>query len=88
MHDDFDDLLLDDATWWLRITAGLRLLADNDPAQQALWPIDDFLGTKRYVGCPRRGTHMTLVECWLCWTSVAWGHADRCDVLHRDAWEV
>ena len=46
--DDFDDLMLDDVTWWLRIAAGLRVLADNDSAQWAFWPVDDFLGTKRY----------------------------------------
>jgi hypothetical protein len=82
--DDFDDLLIDDVTWWLRLCAGLRLLADNDTRQPAFWPLDDFLTRKTYVACPRRGTHETLRECWMCWCDVTWGHATRGQVLRSE----
>lgn len=73
MYDDFDDLLFDEDTWSRGLAAGLQLLADNDAEQAALWPIDDFVSGKRYVACPRRGTHLTLVECWMCWCDVISG---------------
>jgi hypothetical protein len=81
---DFDDLLVDDATWWLNLAAGLRLLADNDARQRALWPLDDLLTQKTYVACSRRGSHGTLGECWACWCDVAWGHATREQVLRGE----
>ena len=70
--DDFETLLIDDRMWWLRLVEGLRLLADNDPSRPTLWPVDDFIATKKFVSCPRRGTHLRLVECWMCWCDVAW----------------
>jgi hypothetical protein len=83
--DDFEDLLIDDATWWLKLAVGLRLLADNDARQGALWPVDDFLAPqKAYVACPRRGTHETLRECWACWCDVTGGHASKDDVLRAE----
>ncbi len=36
-------------------------------AQLAVWPATDFVGRLRYVPCPRRGTHLRLVDCWMCW---------------------
>jgi hypothetical protein len=81
---DFDDLLIDDITWWLNLAAGLRLLADNDASQVAFWPVDDFLAEKTYVACPRRRTHAVLGECWVCWCDVAWGHATRDEVLRGE----
>lgn len=84
MYDeDFETLLLDDGSWWLRLVEGLRLLADNDPNRPTLWPVDDFIAEKKYLPCPRRGTHLTLGECWMCFCDVAWGHAQREDVLRR-----
>ena len=88
MYDEFDDLLLDDGTWWRSLAAGLRLLAEHDAQQTAFWPVDDFVSTKRYVPCPRRGTHLTLVECWMCWCNVAWGKATRGQVLRNNSPEL
>jgi len=36
-------------------------------AQLAAWPAADFLGRLEYVPCPRRGAHLRLVDCWMCW---------------------
>ncbi len=88
MYDDFNDLLLDVGTWWRDLAAGLRLLAEHDAQQTALWPVDDFITTKRYVTCPRRGTHLRLNECWMCWCDVAWGKATRGKVLRNNSPEI
>jgi len=75
----------DDRPWWRRFTASLRQL-DDAPArgtQLALIQRDD--GTvkrgQKYVACPRRGTHLLLTECHMCWCDVAWGYARAKDVL-------
>lgn len=81
MYDDFDDLLLDDGSWWARLGEGLRLLADYDQDQTTIWPVDDFIGTKRFLPCPQRGTHHRLAECWMCFCDFAWGYANAQDVL-------
>ena len=31
------------------------------------WPAADFVGRIQYVPCPRRGSHLRLVDCWMCW---------------------
>ena len=36
-------------------------------AQLAAWPAADLVGRLQYVPCPRRGTHLRLVDCWMCW---------------------
>lgn len=36
-------------------------------AQLAAWPAADLVGRLQYVPCPRRGTHLRLVDCWTCW---------------------
>ena len=74
MYDeDFETLLLDDGSWWLRLVEGLRLLADNDPNRPTLWPVDDFIAEKKYVPRPPRGTHATLGEGWMGWGDGAGG---------------
>ncbi len=35
--------------------------------QLAAWPAADFVGRIQYVPCPRRGSHLRLVDCWMCW---------------------
>lgn len=75
MDDDFDNLVTTDAAWLLKFEESLDLPEDNSEGQLALWPLDDLIGPKRYVACPRRGTHLTLVECWCCWNDVVYGKA-------------
>ncbi len=36
-------------------------------AQLAAWSAAGFVGRLQYVPCPRRGTHLRLVDCWMCW---------------------
>jgi hypothetical protein len=79
--DDFVEPLFFDGTWWIRLPARQRLLDENRPRQQAFWPVSGFIGAKRYVACPSRGTHETLVECWMCWGDVTCGHTTMEQVL-------
>jgi hypothetical protein len=81
MMSDFDDLVLDDLTWWLHLQRQLRQLAENDRQQPALFPVEALRGHRRFVPCPRRGTHERLTDCWLCFGDVAWGHATPEQVL-------
>ncbi len=81
LDDDFDDLLTHDAGWWRGFSFRLTELAANGLGQAGLWPVDDFVATQRYVPCPRRGTHLKITECWLCYGDWAWGHATASDVL-------
>ncbi|TIC84382.1 hypothetical protein [Nocardioides sp. GY 10127] len=39
-----------------------------------------------YVPCPRRGTHLRLTECWMCWCDVQQGLCDALDALSPVAW--
>ena len=78
---DFDNLLTDDQTWWQDFAASLKVLEDFSTGSLVLWPVDDLIGSKRYVACPRRGQHQKLVECWMCWCDVAYGHATASQVL-------
>ena len=75
------DLHLDDAAWAACLAAEAKLLPDDAPGQLELWPVDDLLGQKSYVACPRRGTHAQLTDCWMCWCDVAWGFAAAAEVL-------
>lgn len=78
---EFDDLLTHDHIWWQGFAASLKVLEDCSTGQQVLWPVDDLIADKRYVACPRRGQHRTMVECWLCYGDWAWGHATASQVL-------
>lgn len=78
---DSDDLLTDDQDWLRSFSASLKVLEDWSAGQLALWPLDDLLATKTYVGCPRRGLHARVADCWMCWCDVAWGYATASQVL-------
>jgi hypothetical protein len=81
MSDDFDDLLTTDAEWCRNFNAALKILEDFSIGQLAMWPIDDLLGTKAYLACPRRGTHFKVTDCHMCWCDWAWGKATASQVL-------
>lgn len=81
MPDDFDDLLIHDWMWSENFAAALRLLEDFSVGQLALWPVDDFVGARRFVACPQRGTHLKLRACWRCWSDLVWGCARLEDLL-------
>lgn len=81
MPDDFDDLLTTDTEWWQNFSAALKILEDFSAGQLVLWPVDDLIGQKRYVACPRRGTHLEITECWLCYGDWVWGMASLTDLL-------
>lgn len=78
---DHDDLILSNSAWLLEYEQSLDLLEDNAEGQLALWPVEDLLGTKRYIACPRRGAHERLTECWACWCDVTYGYATAAQVL-------
>lgn len=78
---EFDDVLTQDHIWWQGFAASLKVLEDWSTGQLAVWTIDDLLGTKTHVPCPRRGLHARVAECWLCWTDVAFGYATASQVL-------
>ena len=78
---DFDDLLTDDQDWLRSFSASLKILGAWSVGQLALWPIDDLLGAKTYVPCPRRGLHACVADCWMCWCDVAYGCATASQVL-------
>jgi hypothetical protein len=78
---DFTDLLTSDLEWWSNFAAALRILEDFSTGQIAAWPIDDYLGKRTYVACPRRGTHLKIVDCWACWCDWAWGKAALVDLI-------
>lgn len=79
--DDFDDLLTSDTEWWANFAAALEVLRDWSTGQLEFWPVDDFVAEKRYVSCPRRGTHQKLTECWACWCDWAYGYAAAVELL-------
>lgn len=78
---NYDDLLTDDQDWLRSFSASLKILEDWSCGQLALWSVDDLLGTKTYVACPRGGLHARVAECWLCWCDVAWDYATASEVL-------
>lgn len=78
---DYDDLLTDDQDWLRSFSASLEILEDWSAGPLALWPVDDLLGDKQYVRCPRRGRHARVTDCWMCWCDVAWGRATAAEVL-------
>ena len=78
---DFDDLLTSDWTWWQNFATSLKALEDRRTGQLALWALDDLLADKRYARCPDRGTHLKIIECWLCYGDWAWGKAELSDLL-------
>jgi hypothetical protein len=80
-YSDFDDLLTTDAEWYRNFNAALKILEDFSTGQLVLWPVDDLLGTKTYVACPRRGTHLKITDCWACWCDWAWGKVTASEVL-------
>jgi len=55
-HNDDHALLTTDRVWWQSFDFQTQELADNNGGQLALWPVDDLMSVKRYVGCPDRGT--------------------------------
>lgn len=75
------DLHRSDKTWAVSFAEDTDSLAVFDDDQQAFWPIDDLIAKKTYVPCPERGTHARLVECWMCFCDVAYGHATADEVL-------
>lgn len=77
----FDDLDLTDTAWMRRFAWLAAELDDNATGQLELLPVDDWLEDKRYVPCPRRGTHQRLVDCWMCWCDVAYGYATASEVI-------
>ena len=84
-HNDDHALLTTDRVWWQSFDFQTQELADNNDGQLALWPVDDLMSVKRYVGCPDRGTHVKITECWLCYGDWAWGRARASDLLAPDA---
>lgn len=78
---DFENVLTSDAGWWAGFQYRLGELASNAYGQQELWPVDDFVQPKAYVACPRRGTHLKITECWLCYGDWAWGRAELAELL-------
>jgi len=64
---------------FLVISVLMRKTASEDPVRLtgieepptdtplAAWPAADFVGCILYVSCPRRGSHLRLVDCWMCW---------------------
>lgn len=44
-------------------------------------------GPKPFIPCPRRGTHLRLTECWLCWSDVGRGACTEAEALAPDAWD-
>lgn len=78
---DYDDLLTDDLDWVRSFSASLKILEDWSAGQLAIWPVDDLLGSKSYVPCPRRGLHAKITECGLCYGDWAWGKATAEQVL-------
>ena len=83
MYDDdlFDNLITTDVSWWSAFSFRLEELAANSVGQAALLPVDDLLAAKKFVACPRRGAHLKITDCWLCYGDWAWGHATASDVL-------
>jgi hypothetical protein len=41
-----------------------------------------------YQPCPRRGQHLRLADCWMCWADVQRGAAIEMDVLAAEAWDL
>ncbi len=78
---NYDDLLTGDQDWLRSFAASLKVLEDWSTGQLALWPVDDLLGTKTYIACPRRGHHARAADCWMCWCDVAYGYATASQVL-------
>lgn len=37
--------------------------------------LDNLLGKKTHVACLRRGKHVRIQGCWLCYGARAWDHA-------------
>jgi hypothetical protein len=73
-----------DRPWHKRFSKMLGLLDDAPQVgtQLAVIQRDDVdAPMARYKPCPRRGTHESLVECWMCHNDVAWGYAKPKDVL-------
>ena len=85
MNDDFDNLITSNAAWFQQFMFALEELTDNGTGQLAGWPVEDFIAHKRYVPCPRRGTHLKIPECWVCWYDWAWGYVTAEQVLRRGA---
>lgn len=54
------------------------------PGPEGERPHDRPIG---YVPCPRRGAHLTLTECWMCWSDVMRGAALEPQVLTAGAWK-
>jgi hypothetical protein len=78
---EYEALLTDDQDSLRRLWSSPKIVEDCGAGQLALWPVDDLLGDKRYVRCPRRGRHARLTDCWMCWCDVAWGRATAAQLL-------
>ena len=87
MNDDFDNLITSNAAWFQQFMFALEELTDNGTGQLAGWPVEDFIAHKRYVPCPRRGTHLKITECWVCWSTGlgAMSLPSRCSGEGRDS---
>lgn len=80
-QDGPDALLTSDVEWWRSFEFQLAELVDNDLGQAALWPVDDFVGQRRFMACSRRGTHAKITDCPLCFGDWAWGYAPLTELL-------
>ncbi|MEO7980589.1 MAG: hypothetical protein ABI807_06820 [Sporichthyaceae bacterium] len=58
-----------------------HVFSKTDPATEAVGPpaadgqtvavqVDDAIGRYTLVPCPKRGGHLSLVDCWMCWSDV------------------
>lgn len=57
--------------------------AHTDPRQLRVVDALRHDGPVRYVACPRRGQHLALTECWMCWSDVHRGAVVQEEVLAR-----
>ncbi|MET0953465.1 MAG: hypothetical protein ABWX57_09265 [Aeromicrobium sp.] len=50
--------------------------------------LPDLPGPTPFVPCPRRGEHLRLTDCWLCWSDVQRRDCAAVDVLSSQAWDL
>ena len=52
--------------------------------QTAAVQVDDAIGRYTLVPCPKRGRHLRLVDCWMCWSDVHRGAISSQEALRAD----
>lgn len=72
--------LCDPSAWYVEQHVFTKQRRDHPPSQQAdrtgpdmqlvAIQVDDAMGSRRLMPCPRRGTHRRLTDCWMCWSDV------------------